>query len=748
MKNNSYLFLFCFGLSIVFLGVSYGEESNPPKDLPREEKVITAIPLKGKIKLDGILDEPSWEKCVPAKEFLQREPLEGQSSTEHTEVRVLYTTQTLYIGVRCSTENSGKIIARYQRRDSSVWNDDSIHIMLDPFANGQTGFMFSTNALGARFDATISGFQGQSGGRSGRAGQRASPNEDWNGIWNVKTQIHDTGWSAEFEIPFATLKFPRQEEQIWGINLRRMIPANNEEALWTAYPKSFGFYALTQAGKLKGLSNLKQGLGLDVKPYILTKHSIERQNQHDEDITSEVGLDLSYSITTNIQADLTINPDFAETEVDEQPLNLTRFPVFFPEKRKFFLEGASVFEFGSPYRGTPYFSRRIGLDEDRRPVPILLGSKITGTEGNTSFGFLNAITDQHEDTPSTLFNVMRVQQRIFEESNIGAIVTNKMPDGGDQNHVGGIDGSFIDSYFMGDKQLRADFFAMQSYSEETGGDDLASYAGIFYPNEPWDISIDYNHIGPEFNPELGFARQTGFDEWGVDASYSPDSEISFVRRTVHGMRTEYSVDEDWIQYQWSVDATPLGILFESGDYIEYQYEMFGDTIDEAYDIFQDVQVFPDRYSYGNNQFRFDSSNHRFVSFYFRYENGNFQNGTKEEFSAHSSLQLTRSLRFSLEGEIDKRKLPLFLSGGEVYGGEFTANLARTRLTYTFSPDMYITTLVQWENESENASANIRYNWTIQPERDLYVVLNLAGNREESRLYRADTSIKLGYQWRF
>lgn len=717
------------------------------------DRIAKASTLNGEIALDGILNEPAWQECVPITELLQQQPDEGKPVSERTEIRILYSPKTLYIGVSCYDREPGRIVARKMRREESsrgdlMFSDDSIHIVLDPFATGQNAFMFSTNPLGARYDALIAGFNRSIFRSLSSARQTTSPQPSWNGLWNVKTQLTDTGWTAEFEIPFSTLRFPNQKEQTWGINFSRRIPRKNEEAYWSAHPRDLGLYSLVHAGKLEGLADLDQGRGVDFKPYVSANHSVQREPERDHSLTGDGGFDLSYSITSNMRLDMAVNPDFAETEVDEQPLSLDRFPLFFPEKRRFFLEGSNIFSVGSSYRMLPFHSRRIGMDEDREAISILEGAKITGTSNKTSYGFLNSVTKETDSMPTTAYNVMRVQRRVFEESSLGMLVTSKMAETGGDNHVVGADGSFMLNPWGDEKRVRSDFMALQSFSDADNGDDFAGYGLLVYPNDPWDVTLEYMHIGPDFNPELGYVRQTGIDRWDVGVSYTPESDLPWLRRTAHSIRGKYSVDENFNQFQDYVRVVPLGLIFESGDYLEYEYRNEGDNVRESFDIFQDVSIPADHYRFGYHTLDFRSARKRWFSWGMEYTTGQSFYGDQERYELDGRVQLTRHFSLSMDGEIDSRKYPMTPSPTGNHGGDFTAKLARLRATYSFNPDMYVSSFVQWENESDLMSMNTRFRWTVQPERELFVVLNLGGYRGTRTVIQRDTAVKFAYNWRF
>ncbi|MCH8193662.1 MAG: carbohydrate binding family 9 domain-containing protein [Planctomycetes bacterium] len=717
------------------------------------DRIVEASPLIGEITLDGLLNEPAWQQCVPITELYQQQPREGAPVSEKTEIRILYSSKMLYIGVLCFDREPERIIARKMRREESVrgdpiFSDDSIHIVIDPFATGQTAYMFSTNPLGARYDALIAGFNRSNYRRLSSARQATSPRPSWNGLWNVKTLRTEKGWSAEFEIPFSTLRFPNQSEQRWGINFGRRIPRKNEQAFWSAHPRDLGLYSLTHAGTLTGLADLDQGKGLDIKPYLLMNYNIEREPEHDADLLGDAGFDMAYSITSDVRLDMAVNPDFAETEVDEQPLDLERFPLFFPEKRRFFLEGSNIFSVGDSRRILPFHSRRIGIDEGGGPLPIIEGTKVTGTVKKTSFGILNALTRESDTMPMTSYNVTRVQRRVFEESNIGMLMTNKIAQGGPDNHVLGVDGSFMTHPFGDQKRMRTDFLFLQSFSDVADGDDVAGHAIAIFPNDPWDVTFEYMHVGSDFNPELGFVRQTGIDLWTYNLSYTPESNLPGLQRTAHAVRLRYSVDENYDQFRDYIQVTPIGLLFESGDYLQYEYEFEGDRVDEAFDIFRDVTIGTGHYHFGFHTIDFRSARKRPLSFVLECIKGESYNGKREAIEVDGRLQVTRHLSFSLEAALDHRDYPIVVDAEGTHGGDFTAKLTRGRATYAFTPDMYVSSFVQWENESEQFSLNNRFRWIIEPERELFVVLNFGGDRARQTVTQADLAVKLAYNWRF
>src|SRR5438132_2873273 len=403
----------------------------------RLERRLHAVKITEKITIDGRLDEPVWAGAARAIEFTQKEPDEGESASERTEVAVLYDSENLYFGVIAHDSDAGRVIISELKKDFTVDTGDSFQIVLDTFHDERNAYQFIINPAGAKWDAQI-------------ANEGREVNQSWDGVWFVKSRIGNDGWTAEIAIPFKTLKFPREAFQTWGINFQRTIRRRNEESLWTPVPRIYTVQRVSLAGTLEGLEGIEPGSNIKIKPYIVSSFSQNRLAQSHK-YTGDAGLDVKYGITPGLTWDFTYNTDFSQVEADEQQINLSRYSLLFPEKRDFFLENSGIFQFGVPNAslgvqggtGTSiftvlnprpnairndliqFFSRTIGLSQSGDAIPILGGSRLTGSAGRYQVGFLDIQQREFGSTHPTNFFVGRVRRNILANSDIGLMVTNK-----------------------------------------------------------------------------------------------------------------------------------------------------------------------------------------------------------------------------------------------------------------------------------------------------------------------------------
>ena len=404
-------------------------------DASYEPKTITAIRTEEPIRMDGLLNEPVWKTAVPADGFRQVEPSEGAPATENTEVRIAYDDNNLYIGVFCHESDPSTILHNELKYDGAVGNDDHFEFVIDTFNDHRNGSYFAINANGARLDGKISNSSGNVG----------NVNQDWNGIWDVSTKIGESGWTAEFVIPFRTLRFSDDPVQTWRINFKREMMGKREKSLWTGWRRNDNIFQLSTAGTLSGLENIRRGSLLELKPFVLAGASGEWRDsdgagpvtgKHFRDSDLKTGLDMKYPLASDLTLDLTTFTDFAQVEADQNVINLTRFDVLYPEKRDFFLEGAEIFEFASTTTN-PFYSRRIGLTRDgRSQIPILGGAKITGKAGRYSLGVINMQTGEKHGQPTTNYAVVRLKRDILKRSYIGLIATNYHNEGRSEQVMG------------------------------------------------------------------------------------------------------------------------------------------------------------------------------------------------------------------------------------------------------------------------------------------------------------------------
>ncbi|MDA2934676.1 carbohydrate binding family 9 domain-containing protein [Acidobacteria bacterium AH-259-D05] len=492
--------------------------------------------------LDGeIAADPAWAVAEPATGFTQTTPYEGQSASERTEIRIVYTTDTLYFGVICSDRDAKSIIVTEGRRDAPLEETDSIQIILDTDLDRQNGFLFATNPAGIEFDAHVTNEGGNTGAfRMGRGPQQqggsgGGVNVNWDASWEVKTLISEDGWSAEFAIPFRTLRYPAKSSQMWGLNVQRNIRRRNERAYWAELPRQFSLYRLSLAGTLMGIEIPRQR-NLKVTPYIVGKVRQRSSGADDTQWLGDMGLDLKYSLTPSLTLDLTYNTDFAQVEVDEQQINLNRFNLFFPEKRPFFLENAGLFAVGSPREVELFFSRRIGISAEGVPIPILGGARVTGKIAGTDIGFLSMRMEEIDGvTQGNNYTVGRVRRELGNRSFVGAMFVNRQGTGDlspeeDHNRTFAVDGR----WGIGQNGQVSGFAALTA-TPDTEEDQHAFRIGTGYNSEGWRLQANYSEVADNFNPEVGFLRRKGFRkvDFSIFHFYRPKDSLGLLELRPH-----------------------------------------------------------------------------------------------------------------------------------------------------------------------------------------------------------------------
>ena len=532
-----------------------------------------------RIRIDGKLDEPAWNTATPIGDLVQVLPKEGGSPSERTEVRVLISKDSLFFGITCFDRSPASIIATQLTRDAELDVDDNISIVIDPFFDHRNGFFFEINPNGARADGQISN-------------SSEFPSLDWDGIWNTHARITSDGWVAEIEIPFKTLRF-KPGQTVWGLNIQRVIKRNNETNRWAGARRDIWLSNLAEAGQLEGLSNVRQGMGLDIRPYGL----IARKEGNDWKVDG--GLDVSKNLAPNLNASLTINTDFAETEVDARQVNLTRFDLFYPEKRTFFLEGAGVFDVstGNPMMPdlVPFFSRRIGLMEQdgvSTEVPIVVGAKITGRQSRYNIGLLDVQTDDVDEIGLDGQNLFaaRVSRDFWKQSYVGGIFTRGNPTGLGNNTLVGVDARFATSGFNGDKNLSLSLFAFRTDDEFSDTSDYAGGFSIDYPNDIWFANLSWKQIGENFNAALGFVPRTGIRKTNAMFMFRPRPEKAGIRQITFHAFPELITDLNNQVDNWRVDISPFEVEFNSGDIFEFQLTPQFERLPFPFPISRDVTV--------------------------------------------------------------------------------------------------------------------------------------------------------------
>ena len=519
-------FFFLSLASIVFAPSAFAQQSAPAPETVERDRPAAGFPIARSLRveeapvIDGdVLNDAAYADAFLVTGFRQNTPDEGRPASERTEVRIVYTEDTLFFGVVCYVSNPSTIIVADSRRDSSLEDTDSFQIILDTYLDKQNGFVFGTNPAGIEYDGQVtnegqgSGRMGGGGGGGGRPGgsqqQRGSGggfNLNWDGVWQVSAKISDVAWTAEIAIPFRTLRYPASQTQAWGMNLQRNIRHRNEKSYWASLPRQFDLNRISLAGELQGLEVPAQR-NLKLTPYVLGE-ALRRTETKRTTQTGDFGADFKFSLTPSLTLDATYNTDFAQVEVDDQQINLDRFNLFFPEKRPFFLENAGLFSVGQPGQVDIFFSRRIGIGENGEQIPILGGGRLSGKVGsNTNIGFLNMQTEPVASvgTASQNFTVARVRQDFGNRSNVGAIIVNRQATGSLAEERGYNRSFAVDGRLgIGQGGTVSGFAAMTEAPGGPGSDTHAYALSASHDSERARLNVGYTEVAPNFNPEVGF----------------------------------------------------------------------------------------------------------------------------------------------------------------------------------------------------------------------------------------------------
>ncbi len=704
----------------------------PPATINRDASggaTVRAVRLDAPLRVDGVLDEPIYARVEPFGGFIQQSPDEGAPATEGTDNWILFDDESIYVGARVheSVPESAWVANEMQRDSFRLINNDGFIVVFDTFYDRRNGFTFRVNPIG--------GFQDQ------QITDEGNPNPDWNPVWDVRTGRFDGGWTVEMEIPFQSLRFRPGANQVWGIQLGRDIRSNYEEAYLTAVPISAGpgQFRLSVAGTLVGLEVPADSRTFEIKPYAIGSLNTDRtvvppiSNAGD----GSGGVDVKYGLTENLTADFTYNTDFAQVEVDEQQINLTRFSLFFPEKREFFLEGQGIFDFGrvAGFGGfggsarailnappgvfppgdapTLFFSRRIGLDSGRT-VPIVGGGRLTGKVGDFSVGAINIQTD---DTPAanalpTNFSVLRVKRDILRRSRVGAIFTNRSVSlrGDGANQAYGLDGSFsfYDNVNLYGYYARTNTPGLQGKNE--------SYQAAFsYEGDLYGLLVDHLQVGQNFNPEIGFMRREDFRRSYVYAQFSPRPEgIEAVRQFTWGGSVDY-IENGAGQLETRILSGRFQTNFENSDSLSADIQQDYEFLPRPFEIIDGVTIPVGGFEFTDFQVSYRMGPHRRVAGGLSFQHGEFFGGDITAVGYSRGL-IEVSRQFAVEPSVSWNRITL-------PQGDFTARVATTRLTYTFTPRMFASALLQYNSTNNVLSTNVRLRWEYQPGSELFIVYN-------------------------
>jgi hypothetical protein len=671
----------------------------------------SAVRIANPPRLDGIITGDSAWASVPATgEFVQTKPDEGQPASQRTDVRFAYTADTLYIGIVCFDQDPGAIVVSDSRRDADLTESDSVMLVLDTYMDGQNGFVFGTNPSGLQYDGQLTR-EGTGGSGMGRGNDGF--NRNWDGVWTVETHIGEYGWSAEFALPFKTLRYPDTGKQSWGLNVQRNIRRRNENAFWAPLARQYDLYRVSDAGHLHELLPPAQR-NLKFIPYLRTAFTDVGQAGAGSD--TETGFDVKYSVTPSLTLDLTYNTDFAQVEVDEAQINLDRFNLFFPEKRPFFLENAGLFAVGRPGSVELFFSRRIGISDDGEVVPIDGGVRLSGKVDRTNVGLLYMRTDSLDGrVAANDFTVARVSQDIGRRSSLGAMYVGREAAGalaapGDDNRTFGIDGR----WGIGERTLINGFVARTS-SPGPEGDDLAWSVEGDYDSEAWSFGLGFSEVQENFNPEVGFLQRSAHRYFSTSLLYRyrpPDS-----RRGLHEVRPHYSY-RAYHDLDGFKESATLHLdnhwEFKSGAEIHTGINFTHEGLLEPFEI--DDGSWVPAGSYANSELQLYGYTDQGAPFSAELwiVAGGFFNGDR--------VQLEPGMRWR-HGERFTSSWSWVRNDVKLPTGNFTTDLGRVRLSYTLSDRSTLQALFQYNSVDENWSANLRYSWLRTANTGLFIVYN-------------------------
>lgn len=702
------------------------------------------------IEIDGDLTEDDWQHAESIDEFVQIEPYEGEVSSQPMEVRILYDTENIYFGFTCFDSEISKLVANEMRRDSrDLHENDTVFLILDTYDDKRSGFFFRMNALGAIQDRAVT--------NSGD-----TLNRDWDAVVECKSKINDTYWTSELSIPFSQLRFKQSDQIVWGMNTGRELARNQEEVIWVPVPASYGGmakYRTANLGRLVGISDVAPSRNLEVLPYILP--GVTQINENDAGLETDgkfkMGVDVKYGITSNLTADVTYNTDFAQVEADEEQVNLTRFSLFFPEKRPFFLEGAGLFDFGIPrssYRRPPpmllFYSRRIGLAEGNA-IPIIFGGKASGKVGSYGVGFLNVLTDKFHDAnteddpldvPRTNYSVMRITKDIASGSRIGMIAVNK-DEIGDYNRAGGFDFEYRPNDSM-------DVRGMWSRTFEPGlsGQNNAWYLGSNWRSNRFRLEGSYTDIAEGFNPAVGYVRRTGIRHFRGEARWVPMPQRFGIRQIWTGPEVNYILNHNNELEEWDISYTNW-FEFDSGDYILFNGKRTFERLNDVFDFRDGVEVPIGDYSSNSYHVRLSSSDSRPISTTLGGGIEDFYNGEvrrayiQTTFKPNGHLSVSAQYQFNQVVDLPE----MYFTDGQprpVY-----VNLFRGRVDYSFTTGLFAKLFAQWNTDANVMSTNFLINYIYRSGSDFYFVFNQTydtNGTTRSRLLDSTVVAKMTYWW--
>ena len=674
------------------------------------------------ITVDGVLDEAVYRATPPIDGFIQQEPREGEPATEPTEAWVLFDNENIYVSARAHDSQPERMVLSELRRDNNtIYQNENFTVVLDTFHDKRNGYYFQVSALGALRDCL---FTNEGGGN----------NCDWNAVYDARVQRNDQGYTVEIVIPFKSLRYNAGPKQVWGINLRRVVQWKNEHAMVNRMPVSYGAWAVhhvSMAATLYGLEVPAVSANLELKPYAISDLRTDRTATpaFSNDLGADVGFDLKYGLSRSLTADFTYNTDFAQVEDDQQQVNLTRFGLYYPEKREFFLEGSNIFDFGAS-RGAGggaggggggggggsslapvfFFSRRIGLTGGQ-PVPIRAGGRLTGRAGKYTLGLLNIETGRSDQVSAepTNFSVVRVRRDILRRSSIGFIGTNRSLSsaGTGSNQAFGVDASL---FFYENVSIQATY--AKTSTRGGAADDVSYLGGLSYDGDRYGFSYEHLVVGKDFNPDIGFMSRSSFQRHNASARFSPrPKRWKAIRKFSYQGSLDYIEDRAGHLETRGVD-TSFQAEFQNSDRIQVNYANDHEYLPAPFAIAKNVTLPVGGYGWQGASASYSLGNQRRVAGSVRASYGSFYTGTKATLSYGGRVKLTN--QFLVEPSIS-------LNFVDLREGSFTSNVVGGRTTYMFSPRAFLSGLLQFNSASHIVATNVRFRWEYRPSSEFFVV---------------------------
>ena len=677
---------------------------------PSERYSIEPTRIDEAPQLDGVLDERAWLSAAVIDDFVQQEPSEGDPATERTVVRLMYDKHALYIGVEAYDSLPVGVIATEMRRDSrQLLDEDNFQLILDTFSDSRSGYMFVTSPLGAKLEQQIAE-EGEGGYRRSSSSINSNINLDWDGVWDVSARRTDQGWVAEIAIPMVTMRFPQADRQVWGVNFMRNIRRKNEQVFWAPIPKGYDLTRVSLAGTMTGLGGVDRGMDLRITPYVLAGGRQDRAASAGLAGSgfNDVGLDVKYGVASGMNLDVTLNTDFAQVEVDEQQVNLTRFPLFFPEKRDFFLENAGMFSVksqGIRPLADMFFTRRIGL-AGGQPVPILAGTRLTGKVDRHNIAVMNIQTQEVGSRPGENFFVARYSRDIFARSKVGGMIIDKEAIGdAHYNRTFAVDTSLTPHPFFS-----ATGFIAKTESPHLANEDMMGHLQLSWLSPAYRIYSEYTDVQDNFNAEVGFVPRIGIRRSKLHAQWNPRPGKWGIRSMDPMMNVEYTTDQNNRLLSRRVHHM-IGVQFEDGSNFTFITNKEFEQLDVPFQITDEVTIPTGTYRFWSPSVRYNSDPSRRLSGSASYSPQGFFGGTRTDW--RTSFNLRATSRVAVQGSFSR-------SDVDLPGGAFVADLASATFDLALSPEMTLRSLTQYNSTTDSISTSVRFNWIYSPGSDIYI----------------------------